>query len=151
MRPTSMCRTRIRSAEREDLPELIALISTVVPDCLPETVWQLPWHWQDYVVAEGPKGLEAAGSLQPVDGGTAEIRGICVHPEHRGRGLASSVVEELVHRAERRGLRAVCVTRKPAFFERLGFRETPTTWMRVERRLYSKPGPARVGMQREAA
>lgn len=139
----------IRPARAEDLPELIDMMSAMVPDCLPETVWQLPWTWSAYVVAETPAGLAAAGSVQPIARGQAEIRGLVVRPSHRGQGLASEVVRELVSRAEGTGREAVCVTRKPGFFARLGFVHTPPTWMRPERHLFSKPGqPPRVGMRR---
>jgi N-acetylglutamate synthase-like GNAT family acetyltransferase len=139
----------IRSARKTDLGDLIALMGAVVPACLPETVWQLPWAWRDYVVAVSSEGLIAAGSLQDIDGTRAEIRGLAVHPDHRGRGLASRIVEALVARADVRGRATVCVTRKPGFFAKHGFTETPSTWLPAQRVLFSKPGPSpRVGMQR---
>ncbi len=139
----------IRGARDGDLPALIELMGEVVPDCLPETVWQLPWAWRNYVVAQTPDGLAAAGSLQAVDGKLAEIRGLVVHPDHRGQGYASRIVDELVRRAEGRGLTTVCVTRKPGFFAKHGFTERPSSWLPVERIVHSKPGNApRVGMER---
>jgi len=140
----------IRPARLDDLPQLVELLDGAVPDCLPETVWQLPWTWTAYQVAETEEGdVVAAGSLQRVDPRSplAEIRGLIVAESHRGQGLASRVVRALLDEAERRGLTPVCVTKKPAFFARLGFDETPPVWVGTGRTLAPhKPGAARVGM-----
>ena len=41
----------------------------------------------------------------------------------------------------------MCVTKKPSFFARLGFNETPATWVRASRTLAQHPtDQARVGM-----
>ena len=91
-------RASLRSAERADLNDLVALLGAAVPQCLPETVWQLPWAWSTYVVVRDGDRLVAAGSLQRVDERRAEIRGLVVAPSHQGNGLASAVVEELLRR-----------------------------------------------------
>jgi len=126
----------IRRAQLEDLSDLVALLGEAVPDCLPETVWQLPWTWHDYVVARTPSGkLVAAASLQTVDDRRAEIRGLTVAESHRGQGLATELVRTLMRIAERRDLETLCVTRKPDFFARLGFHATLPNWLKSERRL----------------
>jgi len=136
----------LRPARADDLDQLVELLAGVVPSCLPETVWQLPWTWSSYLVAEDSDGhLVAAGSAQPVDVGRVEIRGLVVHPDQRGHGLARRVVEALVQRARGDGRPVVCVTKKPQFFARLGFRETPSTWMSSQRRQLQTRG-RRVGM-----
>jgi N-acetylglutamate synthase-like GNAT family acetyltransferase len=123
-------------AGRDDLPELVALLGAAVPHCLPETVWQLPYTHHRYLVARDERGaMVAAGSLEPLDGHRAEIRGLVVDPAFRGRGLASEIVRQLLRRARTRGLDALCVTRKPAFFQRLGFRATAPHWLSLQRRL----------------
>ena len=134
----------IRRARLDDLSDLVSLLGAAVPDCLPETVWQLPWTWHDYVVARDERGtLVAAGSLQRVDRRRAEIRGLTVAEGQRGRGLASPVIRTLMRIADRRGLDIVCVTRKPEFFARFGFHATPPDWLQVERRLSPVKAPER--------
>lgn len=126
----------IRRAGLDDLSDLVSLLGAAVPDCLPETVWQLPWTWHDYVVARDASGdLVAAGSLQSVDPRRAEIRGLTVAEGHRGRGLASAVIRTLMQIAERRSQDILCVTGKPEFFARFGFHATPPDWLQAERRL----------------
>lgn len=126
----------IRRAQLADLSDLVSLLGAAVPDCLPETVWQLPWTWHDYVLVRDANGtLVAAGSLQSVDRRRAEIRGLTVAEGYRGRGLASQVIRTLMRIAEGRGLDTLCVTRKPSFFAQFGFHATPPDWLQAERRL----------------
>lgn len=119
-----------------EVPELLSLLDAAVPDCAPETVWQLPYNWFRYRVAKrvGDRKLLAAGSLQPIDASRSEIRGLVVSRESRGRGLATTIVRHLVDEAEERGLETVCMTRKPALFRRLGFHDTPPFWLPPHRR-----------------
>ena len=133
-------------ASAADLPALVELLAAV-PGCLPETVWQLPWTWPSYRVIRCGDAIVASGSLQELAGGLGEIRGLVVHPDHQARGHASTLVKALLGDAERRGLTPVCVTRKPGFFKRHGFQETPTEWLVAERRLppLASAGP-RIGM-----
>ena len=75
----------IRPARLEDLPALVDLLADAVPDCLPETVWQLPWTWAAYLVAEDDGDLVGAASLQRTDprAPLAEIRGLPGPPTRR--------------------------------------------------------------------
>lgn len=125
---------RPRNATEADLPELVALL-TAVPGCLPQTVAQLPSTWPTYRVIRSGDTLVAAGSLQEVAGRLGEIRGLVVHSDHQGRRLASTLVTALLGEAAQRGLTPVCVTRRPGFFTRQGFQETPAEWLEAERRL----------------
>ena len=136
----------LRRARAADLPALVALL-TAVPGCLPETVWQLPWTWPSYLLIRSADAIVASGSLQEVVGGLGEIRGLVVHPDHQAQGHASTLVKALLQDAAQRDLTPVCVTRKPGFFERHGFQETPAQWMVAERRLppLTSAGP-RIGM-----
>lgn len=141
----------IRRAQLADLSDLVELLGAAVPDCLPETVWQLPWTWHDYVVARDADGkMVAAGSLQTVDDRRAEIRGLTVAEGHRGQGLASGIIKTLMRIAEQRALEILCVTRKPEFFRRFGFHATPPDWLTSERRLGATQTAERVAMAARA-
>lgn len=137
-----------RPARAGDLPDLVDLLSDAVPGCLPETVWQLPWTWASYSLVHDAAGeLVAAGSLQVVDEARVEIRGLTVREDHRGLGLASRVVRELLDRAALDGRSVVCVTKKPEFFARFGFRACPATWVDAGRNLAPRGSSVpRVGM-----
>lgn len=138
----------VRRARHADLDAMVAFLGAAVPDCLPETVWQLPWRWPHYVLLRDERGeLAATGSLQPVDDLRTEIRGLFVAASQRGRGLASIVVRILEGDARRQGREVVCVTKKPEFFRKLGFRATPATWLDSQRRNVGGSGAIRVGMR----
>lgn len=137
-----------RRARHHELSELVEVLGGAVPDCLPETVWQLPWSWPHYILVRDERGeIVATGSLQPVDARRAEIRGLYVAPSARGKGVAKVLVRLLQGDARRQGREVVCVTKKPGFFRRLGFHATPSTWLDSQRRAVPTDGPQRVGMK----
>jgi len=144
--------TELEVARYEDQSALLALLAEAIPSCSPETVWQLPWTWPTYLVLRHPDdGIIAAGALQQVRDDRLELRGIVVHPNHRGTGLASRIVAALVRRAERFEKDLLCVTKSPAFFERFGFVETRLDWLPPQRLAFHKAdGQRRSGMVRRA-
>jgi len=140
------------AARYEDQSALLTLLGDAIPSCSPETVWQLPWTWPSYLVLRHPShGIIAAGSLQPIEGDRLELRGIVVHPEHRGEGLASRIVEALTQRAEALHKDLVCVTKSPDFFARFGFTSVQLNWLSPQRRAFHEAdGIPRNGMIRRA-
>lgn len=141
----------IEPARRDDMRALIDMLAEAVPDCSPQTVWSVPWMWARYEVARDPSGTPiAAGALVDVDDNTTELRGLVVHRDHRRRGLASSVLCALLERAHDTGKRMVCVTKRPQFFRKFGFRDTAPGWLvhEPQRLLGTAPpgAPKRVAM-----
>lgn len=144
---TTPSNLQLGPARRQDLSALVSLIGGAVPGCSPDTVWQLPWTWRNYVVLRTDEGrIVAAGSLQRIEARRAEIRGLVVHEDWHGRGLASHLVEHLLREGDALGLQVVCVTTTPGFFRRLGFRETVATWLTPQRVKSEARGAPRVGM-----
>lgn len=150
---------RISRAERDDLPRLVSLLGGCVPGCTPQTVWELPWTWENYRKAETEDGrLVGAAALQrfdrhgagraPASDHWAEVRGLVVHGDWRGHGIARALVRRLIEDSDDAGLELVCVTRQPEFFARLGFRETFPSWIDVNRRPRT---PGRAGRGRRVA
>lgn len=142
----------LEAARYEDQSALLALLSGAIPSCSPETVWQLPWTWNTYVVLRHPEeGIVAAGGLQEVREERLELRGIVVHPDHRGEGFASRIIASLVQKAERLEKDLLCVTKSPSFFTRFGFVETRLDWIPPQRRAFHEAdGETRTGMVRRA-
>lgn len=142
---------QLRPAEPGDVRQLIDLLANAVPGCSPQTVWSVPWTWSTYSILTDSDGTPiAAGALSDVDGSTVELRGLVVSSQHRGQGLAASVVAHLLDRARAAGKRMVCVTKCPRFFAKLGFQHTAPRWLDLEpqRRLgFGEHSPtARVAM-----
>ncbi|TNE46631.1 MAG: N-acetyltransferase [Deltaproteobacteria bacterium] len=126
---------RLECARHDDVPQLVRLMGSVVPDCAPHTVWELPWNWVNYhVIRDENNDIIAAGSLQDTEEGDVELRGIVVKPEWRGSGIATSLLEQLVRHAKSLNKRLVCITGKPDFFERFGFQQATYLWQHAWQR-----------------
>lgn len=139
---------QIEPARVTDLSRLVALLAASTPDCASQTVWDLPWQWPNYRVVREAEVVVASGALTPLGDGRSEIRGLAVAPEFRGRGLARRLVDDLVDGAVNRGHEAVCVTRNPEFFGRLGFTRVHPFWLELQpaRRPLGEPAADRVAM-----
>jgi N-acetylglutamate synthase-like GNAT family acetyltransferase len=139
----------LRAARLDDRVPLISLLSSVVPHCSEQTVWDVPWSWPEYWVMQTAEGtLAAAGSLKRLDAQRCELRGLVVHADWRGRGLAGAIVRHLLSVAARADYDTVCVTRQPEFFRRFGFSDTHPFWLDLEpsRHPRDKGSPRRVPM-----
>jgi N-acetylglutamate synthase-like GNAT family acetyltransferase len=133
----------VDDARRNDLPDLQRLLSDTVPECSPQTVWDLPFNWTEYrVIRDDDGSVIAASSLQTLSEDRAEIRGLVVDPEWHGRGLANILIEDLLDQARSEGREVVCVTRKPSFFQRYGFQYTFPTWLAPDRYVCSQAADA---------
>jgi len=115
----------VRAATLSDVPQLEALMAPFVAtgDLLPRSAYDLCRHIKEYVVAEAPDGsVVACGSLKVYSLDLAEVAGLAVREDHQGTGLGRALVEAVVAEARALGLGVVlALTRKPAFFFRLGF------------------------------
>ncbi len=119
----------MRAARLADVPALETLMAPFVAtgDLLPRSRYDLCRHIKEYVVAqeetEQDQTIVACGSLKLYSETLAEIAGVAVQDDRQGRGLGRAVIETLVAEARALGLSEVfALTRKPAFFLRLGFR-----------------------------
>ncbi len=118
----------MRAARLADVPALETLMAPFVAtgDLLPRSRYDLCRHIKEYVVAqeetERDQTIVACGSLKLYSETLAEIAGVAVQDDWQGRGLGRAVIETLVAEARALGLSEVfALTRKPAFFLRLGF------------------------------
>ncbi len=116
----------MREARLADVPALDVLMAPYVAtgDLLPRSNYDLCRHIQEYVVAEAADGaIVGCGSLKIYSWQLAEIAGLAVREDHQGTGIGRTLMEALVANARAHGLAEVlALTRKPAFFLRLGFR-----------------------------
>jgi N-acetylglutamate synthase-like GNAT family acetyltransferase len=113
-----------RPAQLGDVPGLQVLMAPFVEtgDLLPRNEYDLSRHIKEYVVVEADGDVVACGSLKIYSPALAEIAGVAVRDEWQGRGLGRVVIDALMTEAKSLDLRQVfALTRKPAFFLRLGF------------------------------
>jgi amino-acid N-acetyltransferase len=113
----------------KDLVTLQTFITDLGSDgsLLPRSSSNLLHYLRDFRVAvDGNGRLIACGALQFVNDGLAEIRSVAVDPAWRGSGVGSRIVRALLSDARRIGIaRVFCLTRRLAFFGRLGFVPVP--------------------------
>ena len=121
----------IRSARLGDVPGLERLMAPFVAtgDLLPRSNYDLCRHIKEYVVAVTPAGeVVGCGSLKVYSQALAEVAGLAVADGWQGAGIGRAVVAALLEDARRLGLaETFALTRKPDFFDRLGFARTEKT------------------------
>ena len=77
---------------------------------------------RDFIVADGPGGLDGCAALTISSRELAEIRSLAVADDRRGSGVGSRIVAEALRQAGELGLKRVFVlTYEPDFFKRFGF------------------------------
>jgi amino-acid N-acetyltransferase len=115
----------VRPASLADVPQIEMLMSPYVAtgDLLPRSNYDLCRHIKEYVVAQAPDGtVVGCGSLKIYSRELAEVAGVAVAPEYQGIGVGRALMEVLLTEARDAGLSEVlALTRKPAFFLKLGF------------------------------
>ena len=119
---------RLRKAREEDVGPLLGLINGYAERglLLRRSEESLRARLDDFTVAEDENGrVIGCGALTVLGPGLGEVRSLAVREDHAGRGIGHAIVEHLVQEAGRRGFDEVlALTRRPSFFEALGFSVT---------------------------
>jgi amino-acid N-acetyltransferase len=118
----------LRQARVADVPAMHALIGRFADEDrrLPRPQAKLYETVRDFLVAEEDGAVVAAGALRTIWEDWGEVCSLAVAEEHKGKGLGTSIVENLLSQATLLGLRRVFVlTFIPDYFERFGFEEHP--------------------------
>jgi amino-acid N-acetyltransferase len=115
----------VRAAALGDVPGIEALMGPYVAtgDLLPRSNYDLCRHIKEYVVAEASDGqIVGCGSLKIYSSALGEIAGLAVRTDWQGTGIGRVVVQALVAEARAHRLaELLALTRKPTFFQKLGF------------------------------
>jgi len=116
----------IRKAKIHEVPEIRRFLAEFSQDggILPRTLADLYSQLRDYYVyREDPGPLLGIAALHICWAGLGEIRSVAVALTHRGRGLASRLVQTCLAEAQAIGLSEIfLLTLVPEFFQRFGFR-----------------------------
>jgi predicted GNAT family acetyltransferase len=115
-----------------DADDMVALTDIAFPGFFRRRTIEMGAY---YGVRSGGQLIAMAGERFMLDG-FPEISGVCTHPEHRGRGLAASLIVKLARDHRRDGLLSwlhvnVANHRAQELYRRIGFRTVRT--VRVHR------------------
>jgi len=93
-------------------------------EMLPRTMAEIYESLRDYSVVRDGGALLACGALHVMWEDLAEVRSLAVREERQGQGLGAMLVRSHIEEAKELGLRTVfALTYRPAFFERLDFKQ----------------------------
>ena len=93
-------------------------------EMLPRTMAEIYENLRDFSVVRDGAEVVACGALHIVWEDLGEIRSLAVREERQAQGLGAMLVRAHLEEARSLGLRTVfALTYRPAFFERLGFRQ----------------------------
>jgi len=119
---------RLRKAREADVAPLLALINGYADRglLLRRSEESLRAQLDDFTVAVGADDeVIGCGALTVLGPGLGEVRSLAVREDQTGRGVGHRIVEHLLDEAGRRGFDEVlALTRRPSFFEALGFSVT---------------------------
>lgn len=131
---------KLRTARSQDAAAITRLIRQV-------QINPMGLDWRRFVLAvDGSGRMVGCGQLKPHGGGILELASIAVEPDHRGEGVARSIIEFLIDGAPR-PLYLTCRSRLGGFYAKWGFEvlreeEMPAYFRRLSRlaSLYMKIG-----------
>ncbi|RTE87343.1 MULTISPECIES: argininosuccinate lyase [Gammaproteobacteria] len=115
---------KVRQATLHDVNAIVSLIQYWVKEGehLPRAAEDIMQAIHTFTVAEYEGEVVGCGALYVYGTGLAEIRSLGLVPEHAGKGLGKAMVEFSLEQARLLGIsRVIVLTRKPEFFERIGF------------------------------
>lgn len=116
----------VRPATTADVPGVKALVDeyTASRHLLAKATVTLYEDVQEFVVAELAGHIVGCGALHVMWEDLAEVRTLAVAPDLVGRGIGAVMLDALLQRADRLGVRRVfCLTFEREFFGRRGFVE----------------------------
>ncbi len=94
--------------------------------------------WKRFVVAVNDRGeVVGCGQIKPHGKDILELASIAVTPEHRGKGIARSVIEHLLKDTPR-PLYLMCMSHNGSLYEKFGFevieeRQMPRYFKRIKK------------------
>ncbi len=117
----------VRRAQLTDVALMMPLLEEYArqAEILPRTEDDVYRTIREWVVAETDTTIVGMGSLLVLWHNMAEIRSLVVNPAYHGQGIGRRVVALLMEEAQELRLKTVfALTRKPAFFFKIGFNLT---------------------------
>ena len=119
-------RLPVEKASVGDAAQIHGLVNNFAQrgDMLPRTLGEVYENLRDFFVVRDSRELLACVALHIVWEDLAEVRSLAVREESQAQGLGAILVQACVKEARSLGLRTLfALTYRPAFFEKLGFRQ----------------------------
>lgn len=116
----------VEKAKISDAPQMHKLINHFAEgdEMLPRALSEIYENIRDFVVLRGGNEVIACVALHVSWADLAEIRSLAVNADRQDQGLGVTLVKACLAEARELGIPTVfCLTYKPAFFEKLGFRQ----------------------------
>ncbi len=116
--------TKLRRARVADVEAMQKLINSFADrdQMLPRSLNELYENLRDFYVCDGDGSIAGCCALHVTWGDLAELKGLAVREEHRGKGLGSQLIRACLDDARELGLARVFVlTYIPDYFARFGF------------------------------
>lgn len=128
----------IHPAEASDIPEILRVMQPYVDQgvLVQRTAEDIGRDLEHYTVYKVDEVLHGCAALKPIGNKSAELLALVVDPAYAGRGTGGKIVDYLVQKARKAGIRKVFLltTQTADFFLRKGFREAPVTALPEARR-----------------
>lgn len=131
----------------DDVESISGLLGHAGLHCLPVSQRELQGRLGEFEIVRSPSGQAVGCAAVHGTDDRTELRCLAVHPSWRGTGVGRLLVERAVERALAANEELFCVSRRPAFFESLGFTRLPEGAV-PERSEASVSGPSRCALVR---
>jgi amino-acid N-acetyltransferase len=119
-------RLRVEKAAVSDVPQIHSLVNHFAQrgDMLPRTLGEVYENLRDFFVVRDGRRLLASVALHIMWEDLAEVKSLAVREESQAQGLGAVLVQACIEEARALGLKTLfALTYRPAFFEKLGFRQ----------------------------
>lgn len=128
----TLSQVHLRKAVVADVPKIHKLIGIFAKndEMLHRSLNELYESLRDFYILEEDGGILACAALHITWDDLAELKSVAVAPEAQGRGIGKLVVDRCLEEARELGVRRVfCLTYKPDFFQKRGFRVIDRTML----------------------
>ena len=131
---------KVEKATINDVKQIHALVNKFAGkgEMLPRALSEIYENLRDYFVIRGREGkVNACGALHISWADLAEVKALAVAKDRQKKGMGAALIRACVVEAKSLGIpRMFCLTYKPGFFKRQGFREVEK--MELPRKIWAE-------------
>jgi amino-acid N-acetyltransferase len=116
----------VKKAKMQDAKDIHSLINSFAQkgELLPLSLYSIFEHIRDFFIIKKNGKIVGCCALRPAWEDIGEIRSLAIKEEEQNKGLGEKLVKKALEEARELGLKKVfCLTNKPEFFEKMGFKK----------------------------